>query len=299
MGSLFVCETKYGGLQMLETPYDVTSSDNRGEDQALAQYLREISSVQLLTAYQECELARRVRGGDSEARRQFIQANLRLVVDIAKPYRNRGVAFLDLIQEGNIGLMTAVDKFDERLGFRFSTYAYKWIWQSITRAIMNCSRAVRVPIHIIDEITAMRKTAAALAQQSGHDPDTGRLASALRINMERVYELRSWEQPIDSLDAEMAVGDEVRSVGDLCIDEESTFEMEHRALAVTVEDALNELLNTREREIVRLHYRDDLPLHVIAQKTLTYEGRHPSRERVRQLTVGALAKLRGGRHLLD
>jgi RNA polymerase primary sigma factor len=262
-----------------------------GADDALATYLREIRPVPLLTAEQEIELAKRIEAGDEEAMKHFILANLRLVVNIAKKYQGRGFSLLDLIQEGNIGLMRAVQKFDWRRGFRFSTYATWWIRQAITRALAERSRTIRLPILMGQAITKVRDASERLTQRLGRDPTEEEVAEELGVTNELDEMLRSSAAPVS---LETPVGeDETDVLGDLLPDE-NAIAPEERAFERTLKEeanhALEETLSHRERLVLQLRFGlgdgQVYPLEKIGEQLgLT-------RERVRQIENEALRKLR-------
>ncbi len=263
-----------------------------GADDALATYLREIRPVPLLTAEQEIELAKRIEAGDEAAMQHFILANLRLVVNIAKKYQGRGFSLLDLIQEGNIGLMRAVQKFDWRRGFRFSTYATWWIRQAITRALAERSRTIRLPILMGQAITKVRDATERLTQKLGRDPTEEEVAHELGVTVSELDEmLRSSAAPVS---LETPVGeDETDVLGDLLPDE-NAIAPEERAFERTLKEeanhALEETLSHRERLVLQLRFGlgdgQVYPLEKIGEQLgLT-------RERVRQIENEALRKLR-------
>lgn len=263
-----------------------------GADDALATYLREIRPVPLLTAEQEIDLAQRIEAGDEEAMKHFILANLRLVVNISKKYQGRGFSLLDLIQEGNIGLMRAVQKFDWRRGFRFSTYATWWIRQAITRALAERSRTIRLPILMGQAITKVRDANERLTQKLGRDPIEEEVAEELGVTVSELDEmLRSSAAPVS---LETPVGeDETDVLGDLLPDE-NAIAPEERAFERTLKEeanhALEETLSHRERLVLQLRFGlgdgQVYPLEKIGEQLgLT-------RERVRQIENEALRKLR-------
>src|SRR5579885_644656 len=263
-----------------------------GADDALATYLREIRPVPLLTAQQEIELAQRIEAGDMDAMQHFILANLRLVVNIAKKYQGPGFSLLDLIQEGNIGLMRAVQKFDWRRGFRFSTYATWWIRQAITRALAERSRTIRLPILMGQAITKVRDATERLTQKLGRDPTEEEVAHELGVTVSELDEmLRSSAAPVS---LETPVGeDETDVLGDLLPDENAVAPEERafeRTLKEEANHALEETLSHRERLVLQLRFGlgdgQVEPLEKIGEQLgLT-------RERVRQIENEALRKLR-------
>ena len=254
-------------------------------------YLKEIGTISLLSAEEERAIAERIANGDTEAKQILIEANLRLVVSIAKKYLNRGLAFLDLIQEGNIGLMKAVDKFDYNKGFKFSTYATWWIRQAISRAIADTSRTIRVPVHMVETVNRVLRTSRALMLEMGREPTEAEIAEAMGISPERVTEaLRISRDPV-SLDTPVGEEDDT-SVGDFIEDTKMQSPMESAAYTA-LKEALNnamDALTDREREVISMRFglTDGRP------KTLEEVGLHfnVTRERIRQIEAKALRKLR-------
>ncbi|EFH85634.1 sigma-70 family RNA polymerase sigma factor [Ktedonobacter robiniae] len=278
---IYACEEEVDGEE-----------DQRGAvDDSVKQYLKEIGMYPLLTAEQELQLAERVARGDQYARQRLIEANLRLVVSIAKRYSNQGLPLLDLIQEGNIGLMRATQKFDYKRGFRFSTYATWWIRQAISRAIAEHSRSIHIPVHVVELIYKIKRITRRLYQEQGVEPLPEQVAAELGLPRERVVELLNVsEQPI-SLDAPMA-DDEEYHLSDMLEDTSMAptidvvsqqLQREHIEQAMTV-------LNPRERTIIEMRYglKDGHSLSLDEVSVLF----HLTRERIRQIEVKALRKLR-------
>jgi RNA polymerase primary sigma factor len=257
-------------------------------------YLREIGKVPLLTAEQEVSLAKRIERRDMEAKRQLIEANLRLVVSIAKRYAGRDLSLLDLIQDGNLGLMRAVEKFDWRRGYKFSTYATWWIRQAITRAIADKSRTIRVPVHMVDTINKLMRVQRQLLQELGREPTAEEVAAQMEMTPERVRQIRKIGQQPVSL--ETPVGDEGDAqFGDL-LEDEGAVAPPAAADEVLQREGLGRVLaqlTTRERTILELRYglTGDHPL------TLEEVGQRfgLTRERIRQIEGKTLAKLRSFR----
>ena len=245
----------------------------------------------LLTAEQELLLAERITHGDGRARQHLIEANLRLVVSIAKRYSNQGLPLLDLIQEGNIGLMRATQKFDYKRGFRFSTYATWWIRQAISRAIAEHSRSIHIPVHVVELIYKIKRVARRLYQEQGVEPLPEQVAAEIGLTRERVVELlTASEQPI-SLDAPMA-DDEEYHLADALEDISMTPPVDqtsHQALRDDIDQALN-VLSPRERTIIEMRYglKDGHTFSLDEVSTIF----HLTRERIRQIEVKALRKLR-------
>lgn len=254
-------------------------------------YLREIGKVPLLRAEEEVDLAQRMEEGDVKAKQKLVDANLRLVVSIAKKYIGRGMLFLDLIQEGNLGLIRAVEKFDYRRGFKFSTYATWWIRQAITRAIADQARTIRVPVHMVETINKMVRISRQLVQQLGREPTDEEIAAEMEIDPSRVEEIRRISQLLVSL--ETPIGEEEDSqLGDF-IEDRDLPSPDEAAAGHLLHEQIEEMLATlssREREV--LHYR--FGLEDGHSYTLEEVGRkfNVTRERIRQIEAKALRKLR-------
>lgn len=254
-------------------------------------YLREIGKVDLLTAEEEVSLAQRIEEGDEEATKRLIQANLRLVVSIAKKYMGRGLSFLDLIQEGNIGLMRAVEKFDWRRGFKFSTYATWWIRQAITRAIADQARTIRIPVHMIETINKYKRIERELEQKFERPPTPAEVAKVMKIDIEKAREIVKIKQ--DTTSIETPVGKEEDSrLKEFIPDESSLSPFEaasHDLLKGHIVDVLD-TLNPRERKVLELRFG----LLDNRSRTLEEVGKEfgVTRERIRQIEAKALRKLR-------
>jgi RNA polymerase primary sigma factor len=270
---------------------DIGKMDDIPLTDPVRMYLREIGKVSLLTADEEVLLAKRMEEGDHEAKQELIDANLRLVVSIAKKYIGRGMLFLDLIQEGNLGLIRAVEKFDYRKGFKFSTYATWWIRQAITRAIADQARTIRVPVHMVETINKMVRISRQLVQRLGREPTDEEISVEMEIDPSRVEEIRKIAQLPVSL--ETPIGEEEDSqLGDFIEDRDLPSPDEAAAghlLHEQIEDMLG-VLSTREREV--LHFR--FGLEDGHSYTLEEVGRKfgVTRERIRQIEAKALRKLR-------
>ncbi len=272
-----------------------------GLDDPVKMYLKDIGRVPLLSADDEIELARRMQEGDEEAKKKLSEANLRLVVSIAKRYVGRGMLFLDLIQEGNLGLMKAVEKFDYQKGFKFSTYATWWIRQAITRAIADQARTIRIPVHMVETINKLTRVSRILLQKYGREPTPAEIAREMNISEERVREIQKIAQ--DPVSLETPIGEEEDShLGDFIEDETTTTPSDSVSTTMLKETLLSVLnsLTPREEKVLRLRYGvdDGRP------RTLEEVGRefNVTRERIRQIEAKALRKLRHpsrSKHLKD
>lgn len=270
-------------------------------DDPVKMYLKDIGEVPLLSADDEIELARRIQEGDEEAKKKLSEANLRLVVSIAKRYVGRGMLFLDLIQEGNIGLMKAVEKFDYQKGFKFSTYATWWIRQAITRAIADQARTIRIPVHMVETINKLTRVSRILLQQLGREPTPAEIAAEMGVSEERVREIQKIAQ--DPVSLETPIGEEEDShLGDFIEDDRAVTPSDSVSTTMLKETLLNVLnsLTPREEKVLRLRYGvdDGRP------RTLEEVGKefNVTRERIRQIEAKALRKLRHpsrSKHLKD
>ena len=279
------------------------SADNKGAviDDPVKVYLKDIGRVPLLTPEEEIELAIRIADNDQEAKDRLTKANLRLVVSIAKRYVGRGMMFLDLIQEGNLGLIKAVDKFDYTKGFKFSTYATWWIRQAITRAIADQGRTIRIPLHMVETINKVKKTSNMLLHRDGKDPTPEDIAVELSMPVDKVRDiLRISQEPVS---LETPIGEEEDShLGDFIPDEDALSPADAAAMTF-LKTKVNEVLSTltpREAEVLRLRFglKDGTP------QTLEEVGKafNVTRERIRQIEAKALRKLRHpsrSKHLKD
>ena len=261
-------------------------------DDPVKMYLKDIGKVPLLTSEEEVELAKRMMEGDNAARAKLSESNLRLVVSIAKRYVSRSnMQFLDLIQEGNIGLLKAVEKFDHTKGFRFSTYATWWIRQSITRAIADQARTIRVPVHMVETINKLTRVTRQLIQKLGRDPTVSEIATAMGLSEERVMEIQ--RIAMDPISLETTIGDEEDSkISDFIEDETALSPLEATSQTLLREQLLSviETLTPREQKVIRMRYG----LDNAHPRTLEEVGKefNVTRERIRQIEAKALRKLR-------
>ena len=274
-----------------EIELDLSIPDDVGIDDPVRMYLNEIGRVPLLKADEEVELARRMQEGDEEAKNQLAEANLRLVVSIAKRYVGRGMLFLDLIQEGNLGLLKAVEKFDYKKGFKFSTYATWWIRQAITRAIADQARTIRIPVHMVETINKLVRVSRQLLQELGTDPTPEQIGAVMDLTPDRVREIQKVAQEPVSL--ETPIGEEEDShLGDFIEDEDAPAPDEE-ASYILLKEQLEEVLETltpREAKVLRLRFGLDDG----RSRTLEEVGQEfgVTRERIRQIEAKALRKLR-------
>jgi len=266
--------------------------DDDVADDSVRLYLREIGKIPLLSAEEELALAKRVVDGDKDAKDKMAEANMRLVVSIAKRYVGRGLDLLDLIQEGNTGLLRAVEKFDPDKGFKFSTYATWWIRQAITRAIADQARVIRIPVHMVETINKLLRTQRRLTQELNREPTNEEIAAAMEIEVEKVEHIMKIKQEISSLDASIRDDEEDSVLADF-IEDEDTISPEESATNQLLKEQVKEVLNAlteREQKIIRLRFG----LEDGKQHTLEEVGGEFSvtRERIRQIEAKALAKLR-------
>ncbi len=261
-------------------------------DDSVKMYLQEIGKIPLLTSEQEVELAKAIAEGDEVAKAKLVQANLRLVVSIAKKYIGRGLSFLDLIQEGNLGLIRAAEKFDYKRGFKFSTYATWWIQQSITRGIADKSRTIRLPVHMIETIGRLKKVTRDLTHELGRTPTKEELAGRMGISLSKLRLVLKATQSTISLETPLHTKDEASKIGDFLVDE-STESPDSRVSQENLTEELDRILETlrpRERDVLKLRFG----LNDGNKRTLEEIGQlfGVSRERVRQIETRALNKLR-------
>ena len=292
------------GIDVVEETSDSDDDDDKSEeeidlsipegisiDDPVRMYLKEIGRVPLLTADEEVELAKRMEAGDEEAQKRLAEANLRLVVSIAKRYVGRGMLFLDLIQEGNLGLIKAVEKFDYNKGYKFSTYATWWIRQAITRAIADQARTIRIPVHMVETINKLIRISRQLLQQLGRDPSPDEIAKEMEISVDRVREIMKIAQEPVSL--ETPIGEEEDShLGDFIEDQEAPAPADAASFTL-LKEQLEDVLDTltpREERVLRLRFGIDDG----RSRTLEEVGQNfgVTRERIRQIEAKALRKLR-------
>jgi RNA polymerase primary sigma factor len=270
---------------------DATVDEREVSTEALQLFLKDIGKVDLLTAAQEIELAKRIERGDHRAKQEMVEANLRLVVSIAKRYRNQGLPFLDLIQEGTIGLVRAAEKFDHRKGFKFSTYATWWIRQAVARALADKARTIRMPVHVVEKLNKIMRTERKLRAERGREPNSDEIALELELTIDEVDQIRRSAQTPVSL--EKPVGDDEESEFGHFITDELAPLPDELAEDVLRREALTKILGTlseRERRVLELRYG----LNGEQPRTLDEVGRtfQVTRERIRQIENQSLKKLR-------
>ena len=270
---------------------DLTNIEGVNIDDPVRMYLREIGKIPLLNYEQELELAKEILEGDEEAKQKLTESNLRLVVSIAKKYVGRGMLFLDLIQEGNMGLIKAVEKFDYTKGYKFSTYATWWIRQAITRAIADQARTIRIPVHMVETINKLIRTSRLLLQRLGREPTPEEIAEELEMSVEKVMEIQKIAQ--DPVSLETPIGEEDDShLGDFIQDDDSPAPQDAAAYTM-LKEQLEEVMNTltpREAKVLKLRFG----LEDGKSRTLEEVGKEfdVTRERIRQIEAKALRKLR-------
>jgi RNA polymerase primary sigma factor len=282
-----VAEDEEDALEALEVSTD-----------SLQLFLKDVGKVDLLTAAQEVELAKRIERGDHRAKQEMVEANLRLVVSIAKRYRNQGLPFLDLIQEGTIGLVRAAEKFDYRKGFKFSTYATWWIRQAVARALADKARTIRMPVHVVEKLNKIMRTERKLRAEKGREPTSEEIALELDLSIEEVDQIRRTSQAPVSL--EKPVGDEEESEFGHFIADENAASPDQEVETTLRNEALRKLLGTlsdRQRRILELRYG----LNGEQPRTLDEVGRtfNVTRERIRQIEDRTLKTLRALREIHD
>ena len=284
-------EQELDEIQANEEEIDLSIPEGIGLDDPVRMYLKEIGKVPLLSAQEEIELAERMHEGDEVAKKRLAEANLRLVVSIAKRYVGRGMLFLDLIQEGNLGLIKAVEKFDYTKGYKFSTYATWWIRQAITRSIADQARTIRIPVHMVETINKLIRVSRQLLQENGREPKVDEIAAAMNMNEERVREIMKIAQEPVSL--ETPIGEEEDSIlGDFIPDSDAPAPADMAAFML-LKEQLMEVLDTltpREAKVLKLRFG----LEDGRARTLEEVGGEfqVTRERIRQIEAKALRKLR-------
>ena len=284
-------ESEMDELRVTDEDIDLTIAEGISTEDHVRMYLKEIGKVQLLSADEEIVLSQLMNEGDLQARKKLAEANLRLVVSIAKRYVGRGMQFLDLIQEGNMGLIKAVEKFDYRKGFKFSTYATWWIRQAITRAIADQARTIRIPVHMVETINKLLRISRQLVQELGREPTVEEIAIEMGVGVDKVREIMKISQEPVSL--ETPIGEEEDShLGDFIPDDVAPAPSDAAAFTMLKEQLLEvlETLTPREEKVLRLRFGLDDG----RQRTLEEVGRefNVTRERIRQIEAKALRKLR-------
>ncbi len=264
---------------------------NINVDDPVKMYLKEIGKISLLTKNEEIELAKRIEAGDESAKKELAEANLRLVVSIAKKHIGRGMSFLDLIQEGNLGLIKAVEKFDYTKGYKFSTYATWWIRQSITRAIADQARTIRIPVHMIENINKLVRVQRQLVQEIGRDPTPEEIAEEMDMEVDKVREIMKIAQEPVSLEAPIGEEDDSH-LGDFVEDDQMITPVESATYLMLREELLDvlETLTPREQEVLKLRFGlDDGKTRTLEEVGKEFDV---TRERIRQIEAKALRKLR-------
>ncbi len=282
-------EKEYEGKR--EDESEILHSERGSAEDPVRMYLKEIGRIPLLSSEEEIELAKRMEMGDEEAKKKLSEANLRLTVSIAKRYSGRGMQFLDLIQEGNLGLIKAVEKFDYRKGYKFSTYATWWIRQSITRAIADQARTIRIPVHMVETMNRVNRTSRRLLQEYGREPTPEEIAVTMNLPVERILEVSKISQEPVSL--ETPIGEEEDShLGDFIQDEHvpvPSEEAAHTLLREQLEEVMD-TLSDREQKVLALRFGlEDGKPHTLEEVGRNFQV---TRERIRQIEAKALRKLR-------
>jgi RNA polymerase primary sigma factor len=272
--------------------------ESGGATDALQLFLNEVGRISLLTAAEEIRLAKRIERGDLRAKEEMVEANLRLVVSIAKRYRGQGLPFLDLIQEGTIGLVRAAEKFDHRLGFKFSTYATWWIRQAVARSLADKGRTIRMPVHVVDQLNRIRQTQRSLSVSLGRLPTAVEIAGDLELPLGEVEQVLEWSQAPVSLEKPVGENEEI-GLGSLIADEREPLPFDAAATAMRTE-ALARILASlpdRERRILELRYGlgGERP-HTLEELGQTF---NVTRERIRQIEAGSFRKLRAHEDVRD
>lgn len=279
------------GYEKMPEESESSFSERKSDEDPVRMYLKEIGRIPLLSPEEEIELAKRMEAGDEKAKKQLSEANLRLTVSIAKRYSGRGMQFLDLIQEGNLGLIKAVEKFDYRKGYKFSTYATWWIRQSITRAIADQARTIRIPVHMVETMNRVNRTSRRLLQEYGREPSPEEIAEAMNLPVERVLEISKISQEPVSL--ETPIGEEEDShLGDFIQDEHIPVPADEAARTLLREqlEKVMDTLSEREQKVLALRFGlEDGKPHTLEEVGREFQV---TRERIRQIEAKALRKLR-------
>lgn len=279
------------GYEKMPEESESSFLERKSDEDPVRMYLKEIGRIPLLSPEEEIELAKRMEAGDEEAKKQLSEANLRLTVSIAKRYSGRGMQFLDLIQEGNLGLIKAVEKFDYRKGYKFSTYATWWIRQSITRAIADQARTIRIPVHMVETMNRVNRTSRRLLQEYGREPSPEEIAEAMNLPVERVFEISKISQEPVSL--ETPIGEEEDShLGDFIQDDHIPVPADEAARTLLREqlEKVMDTLSDREQKVLALRFGlEDGKPHTLEEVGREFQV---TRERIRQIEAKALRKLR-------